>query len=305
VAATVLLAVVLLMAVLAPVLWGDRAAAIDTAHLLNGPSSAHWAGTDNLGRDIFFRVLVATRLSVELALLSTAIGVVTGLLLGTAPLLLGARIGRLVTAVVNIAVAFPGLLLALTFAVIFGVGAKGAVLAIGFAGAPSLARLTNTLVAAIAQRDYVAAARIAGVGRFRILVRHVLPNVGEPLVVNSTIAAGGALLAFAGLSFLGLGVQPPSYDWGRLLNEGLNALYVHPLAALTPGVAVVLAGLGFNLFGEAVAKGIGLRTPVVVMGRPAAPGHRRSGRPPGPPAGPRRPAGHAARCPSLSPRRTG
>jgi len=290
VAATLLLAVVLLMAVLAPVLWGDRAAAIDTPHLLNGPSSAHWAGTDNLGRDIFFRVLVATRLSVELALLSTSIGVVTGLLLGTAPLLLGRRIGRLVTAVVNIAVAFPGLLLALTFAVIFGVGAKGAVLAIGFAGAPSLGRLTSTLVASIAERDYVAAARIAGVGRFRILVRHVLPNVGEPLVVNSTIAAGSSLLAFAGLSFLGLGVQPPAYDWGRLLNEGLNALYVHPLAALVPGLAVVIAGLAFNLFGEAIAKGIGLRTPLVVGGRLADLAEGATGGDTARPAGPAEPA---------------
>jgi oligopeptide/dipeptide ABC transporter ATP-binding protein len=259
----VLLATVLLFAVLAPVLWSKRASAFDTAHILQGPSSAHWAGTDNLGRDIFYRTLVATRLSVELALLSTLIGVVTGLLLGAAPELLGRRVGRLVTAVVNIAVAFPGLLLALTFAVIFGVGAEGAVLAIGFASAPGFARLTSTLIASVAQRDYIAAARIAGVGRLRVLVRHALPNIGEPLVVNATIGAGGALLAFAGLSFLGLGVQPPAYDWGRMLNEGLNSLYIHPLAPLVPGAAVVVAGLAFNLFGEAIAKGIGLRTPPV------------------------------------------
>src|SRR5262249_26260031 len=265
--AATLLAVVLLFAVLAPVIWGDRAAAFDTAHILRGPSSAHWAGTDNLGRDIFFRTLVATRLSVMLALASTAIAVVAGLLLGAAPLLLGARLGRLVTAVINIAVAFPGLLLALSFAVIFGVGAKGAVLAIGLAGAPSFARLTQTLVASVVERDFVAAARIVGVGRMRVLLRHVLPNVGEPLVVNATIGAGGALVAFAGLSFLGLGVQAPSYDWGRMLGEGLNALYVHPLAALVPGAAVVLAGLAFNLFGEAVASAIGLRTPIAVAGR--------------------------------------
>ena len=157
---------------------------------------------------------MATRLSVELALLATAIAVVVGLVLGTAPFLLGRRTGRIVTASVNIAVAFPGLLLALFFAVIFGVGAKGAVLAIGLAGAPTFARLTQTLVASVAARDYVAAARTIGVGRFRILLRHVLPNIGEPLVVNATIGAGGALLAFAGLSFLGLGVQPPELRLG-------------------------------------------------------------------------------------------
>ena len=256
--AGLLLALVLLTAVLAPLLWSADADRIDTGSVLQGASAQHWVGTDNLGRDLFLRVLVATRLSIGLALLATLIAVVLGLVLGTAPVLLGRRAGRLVTAAVDIAVAFPGLLLALFFAVVFGVGMTGAVLAIGCAGAPAFARLTATLAAGVAHRDYVAAARIAGVGRFRLLVRHVLPNIGEPLVVNATIGAGGALLAFAGLSFLGLGVQAPTYDWGRLLQDGLSGIYVHPEAALAPGVAIVVAGLAFNLFGEAVAKGIGL-----------------------------------------------
>jgi oligopeptide/dipeptide ABC transporter ATP-binding protein len=259
-AASLLLVGVLVLAVLAPLLWSDQASAVDTNHLLEGSSSRNWLGTDNLGRDIFYRVLVATRLSIELALAATLIGVLIGLVLGTAPAVLGRRAGRLATAVVNIAVAFPGLLLALFFAVIFGVGAKGAVLAIGFAMAPSFARLTQTLVAGVAALDFVSAARISGAGRFRLLVRHILPNVGAPLVVNATIGAGGALLAFSGLSFLGLGVQAPSYDWGRLMGEGLNGIYVHPAAALAPGLAVVVVGLTFNLVGESVAKGMGLPT---------------------------------------------
>jgi ABC-type dipeptide/oligopeptide/nickel transport system permease subunit len=135
--AGVLLLAVLLLALLAPLLWSDQASAIDTEHLLEGTSSQHWLGTDSLGRDIFYRVLVASRTSIMLALLATALGVLAGLVLGTAPVLLGRRAGRLTTALVNIAVAFPGLLLALFFAVIFGVGAKGAVLAIGLAGAPA------------------------------------------------------------------------------------------------------------------------------------------------------------------------
>ena len=253
-----LLAGLIALAVFAPLLWSEQANAFDTDHVLEGASAAHWVGTDNLGRDLFFRVLVATRLSIGLALLATAIAVVAGLLLGTAPLLLGRAAGRLVTAAVNIAVAFPGLLLALFFAVIFGVGQTGAVLAIGFAGAPAFARLVHTLAAGIAERDFVAAARIVGIGRLRLLGRHVLPNIGEPLVVNATIAAGGALLAFAGLSFLGLGVQPPNYDWGRLLQDGLTGIYIHPEGALAPGVAIVVAGLAFNLFGESVAKAIGM-----------------------------------------------
>jgi peptide/nickel transport system permease protein len=258
--ATILTVGVLLLAVVAPILWSDDADAIDTANILAGPSADHWAGTDNLGRDIFFRTLVATRLSVELALAATAIAVVIGLLLGTASFVLGRRSGRLVNAGVNIAVAFPGMLLALFFAVVFGVGATGAVFAIGLAGAPAMGRLTRTLVASVSSRDFVDAARVAGVGRVRILFRHVLPNISEPLVVNATIGAGGALLAFAGLSFLGLGVQSPSYDWGRLLYDGIGAIYVNPAAAFAPGLAVLVAGLAFNLFGESVAKGLGIGT---------------------------------------------
>ncbi|WP_081975378.1 dipeptide/oligopeptide/nickel ABC transporter permease/ATP-binding protein [Modestobacter caceresii] len=272
--AGLLLAVVLLLAVFGPVFWSDAADTVDTTAAMQGASGEHWVGTDALGRDLFARVLVATRLSIGLALLATLIAVVLGLLLGTAPLLLGRRAGRLVTAAVDIAVAFPGLLLALFFAVVFGVGATGAVLAIGFAGAPSFARLSHTLAAGIADRDFVAAARIAGVGRVRVLLRHVLPNIGEPLVVNATIGAGGALLAFAGLSFLGLGVQAPSYDWGRLLQDGLSGIYIHPEAALAPGVAIVVAGLAFNLFGEAVAKGIGLTA--TVNGAYPVPGRSRA-----------------------------
>jgi peptide/nickel transport system permease protein len=257
VAAALLLAVVAL-AVLGPIVWGTDSEAVDTGNILAGPSAAHWAGTDNLGRDILARTLVAARLSVVLALLAVAIAVVAGLLLGAAPFVLGGRAGRLVSAAVNIAVAFPGVLLALFFAVVFGVGATGAVLAIGLAGAPAFARLVHTLVSGVAARDFVAAARVAGVGRGRILVRHVLPNIAEPLVVNATIGAGGALLSFAGLSFLGLGVQSPAFDWGRLLYDGVGALYVNPAAALAPGVAVLLAGLAFNLVGESVAKALGV-----------------------------------------------
>lgn len=256
----VLLALVVALAVLAPLLWGAGAAAIDTDAIGQAPSGAHPFGTDSLGRDILLRTLVATRFSIGLAVLATAIGVGAGVVLGALPSVLPRWAGRLLTAVINIAVAFPGLLLALFFAVIFGVGTHGAVLAIAFAMAPAFARLVQTLSASVAGRDFVDAARISGVGRTRLLVRHVLPNIGEPLLVNATIQAGAALLAFAGLSFLGIGVQAPDYDWGRLLREGLDGIYVNPAAALAPGAAVVLAGLAFNLVGETVAAVVGVRT---------------------------------------------
>lgn len=257
--AVTLMALVVLTAIFAPILWGAQADVIDTDHLLAPPSAMHPIGTDHLGRDLLLRVLVATRLSLVLALAATVVTVIVGMILGMTPYLLG-RTGRAVTWFVGIAVAFPGLLLALFFAIIFGAGWQGAVLAIGFAGAPSFARLCQTLVAGVTERDYVAAARIGGVSRFRVLTRHILPNVGEPLIVNATIGAGGALLAFAGLSFIGIGVQPPEYDWGRLMMEGLPRIYINPLAAIAPGIAVVIAGLAFNLCGEAAARALGIES---------------------------------------------
>jgi len=260
-ASAILLSVLLVVAVLAPILWADRASTIDTGSLLQPPSHLHPLGTDELGRDILWRILVATRLSTELALLATLIGLGVGVVLGALPSLLGPRVGRLLTAGVNIAVAFPALLLILFFAVIFGVGERGAVLALGLASAPFYARLMQTLAASVTGRDYVAAARAAGVGRLRLLVRHILPNVGEPLIINATVGAGSTLLAFAALSFLGLGIQPPMYDWGRLLNGGLTGIYQNPLGALGPALTIVIAGLAFNLFGEAAAQVLGVRTP--------------------------------------------
>jgi peptide/nickel transport system ATP-binding protein/peptide/nickel transport system permease protein len=248
------------LAVAGPLVFGDQASKIDTAAMNQGVSGAHLLGTDSLGRDIAARVIVATRLTLRLGLSATAIGLFGGLLLGLAPSVLGRRAGRAVTSVVGVLVAFPGLLFVLFLATIFGIGSTSAVLAIGLALVPTLARLIQNLATSVAGSDYVATARILGVGRFRIVIRHVLPNIVEPVVLFAAQAATGSLVAFAGLSFLGLGVQSPDYDWGRLLNEGLGRIYVNPASALAPGVAVVLAGLVFGLLGEAVAQTGGRRT---------------------------------------------
>ncbi|MFC4122124.1 dipeptide/oligopeptide/nickel ABC transporter permease/ATP-binding protein [Nonomuraea zeae] len=272
VASVVSLAFLLFAAGLGALLWGDAAVRTDTMALAQGASAAHPMGTDGLGRDVLARVMVAARPSIGLALLATAITVAGGLLLGGLPAVLGRRAGRLLTGFIGLVVAFPGLLIALVLAVVLGSGGRSAAVAIGLAGVPAFARLTQTLAASVAGRDFVAAARVLGVGRARMLFRHILPNIGEPLIVQATLGAGGALLAFAALSFLGLGVQAPDYDWGLLLNEGLNRVYVNPAAALAPGIAVVLAGLAFNVLGEYAAQVFGGRTPAArAAGRSARP----------------------------------
>ncbi|MEV4223067.1 dipeptide/oligopeptide/nickel ABC transporter permease/ATP-binding protein [Nonomuraea sp. NPDC049725] len=255
VAGAVLVAAMVVLAVIGPPIWGEAAEHIDAGAILQGSSAAHPLGTDNLGRDLLARVLVAGRYSLLLALAAALIGATAGIVLGALPSVLPARPARLVTGAVNALVAFPGLLLAMFTAVVAGLGARGAVLGIGAAIAPGFARLTQTLAASVAGADYVSAARMLGVPRRRILARHVLPNIAEPLILHLTQALGGALLGLAGMSFLGLGVQPPSFDWGRLLFDGFGRIYVTPEVALGPVLAVALAGIGFNLLGDALARG--------------------------------------------------
>lgn len=252
----------LFLIVFAPTIWGETATTNDIDALSSGPIAGHPFGTDALGRDILARVLVATRLSIGLAVAATAMGLTLGVIIGCAAALAPPRISRIITGFIDIVVAFPGLLLALFFAIIFGVGPTGAVLALGTALSPAFARLTYTLAAGIVGRDFVAAARTLGISRTRILVRHVLPNIGEPLIINGTVSASASLLAFAGLSFLGLGVQLPDYDWGRMLSDGVNAIYTNPWAALAPGLAIILGSLAFNLTGEAAAQVLGRRVAV-------------------------------------------
>lgn len=245
------------LTVFGPIIWGAGAAATDTTKISQPPSADHVFGTDGSGRDILLRTIVATQLSVVMALAATAIGVVTGIIVGLLPFVLGSRIGRWIVAGINIGVAFPGLLLAIAFSVILGQSGTAATLAIALAMIPTYGRLTNNLAASVWGRDYISAARVLGVPSWQNVLRHVVPNVRDPLLVNSAITAGNALVSFAGLSFLGLGIQVPQYDWGRMLNEGVTRIFVNPAAALVPGIAIILAGLTFVLLGEVLGKALG------------------------------------------------
>lgn len=238
----------------APATWGDQAQVADASRILEPPGEDHIFGTDGSGRDIFLRTLVATQLSVAMALAATATGVLGGIFFGLVPLVTGGRFGRYVVAGINIGVAFPGLLLAIAFSVILGESGFAAALAIAIAMMPNYGRLTHNLGASVWGRDFISAARVLGVPTWRIVLRHVLPNVRDPLIVNAAMTAGNALVAFAGLSFLGLGIQVPQYDWGRMLNEGVTRIFVTPAPALVPGVAIILAGLTFVLLGEVLGK---------------------------------------------------
>ncbi|GGL42561.1 dipeptide/oligopeptide/nickel ABC transporter permease/ATP-binding protein [Phycicoccus endophyticus] len=248
------LVLVALAAALGPVLLEHAATTRNIADRQLPASWAHPFGTDELGRDLLARTVVATRLSVLLTLGAAGISVAGGVVLGVVAAVLPRAARRLVTAFIDIMLSFPWLLLALFFSVIWGATARGAMLAIGFAGIPVFARLVSTLTAAVATTDYVHAARLLGSSSGRTAVRHVLPNILPPLVVNTAAHASVTLLSFAALSFLGLGVQPPEYDWGRLLNEGSKRIYTAPMAAIGPGIAIVLTGVLFSLLGELLSQ---------------------------------------------------
>ncbi|GAA4252995.1 dipeptide/oligopeptide/nickel ABC transporter permease/ATP-binding protein [Dactylosporangium darangshiense] len=268
VTAAVALLLLVVLAVVGPWFWSDAAERTDAVNASAGFSGEHWFGTDQLGRDLFARTLVATRLSLLLAVTAAVIGMVIGIPLGILPSVLGGRVRRLVAGFITASVALPGLLLALFVNTIIGVGATGAVIGIGIANAPTLARLAQTTSAGVASRDYVAAARMLGASRFTLLFRHILPNVAEPLILTGTMSVGWCLLEISALSFLGLGVRAPSYDWGDLLNQGLQGIYVNPMGALGPGLFVVLGGLAFALLGESVTS-LARRVPRL-RGAPAA-----------------------------------
>ncbi|MFE7262945.1 dipeptide/oligopeptide/nickel ABC transporter permease/ATP-binding protein [Streptomyces sp. NPDC057592] len=260
-ATAVMLASLVALALVGPLVWGAAADHPDPSAVLQGPSAEHPIGTDGLGRDLLARVLTATRSSLLLALAAVLLGATAGIPLGACTAVLGRRGRRLTAGLINLLLAFPALLVAMFLAVVFGAGAAGAVLALAAAGVPGFARLAQTLAAGVAGTDHLAAARVLGLRRHRLLWRHVLPNIAEPLLLSTTTAAGTALVALSGLSFLGLGVQPPGYDWGQLLGQGLDRIYSEPLPALGPGLAVLYAALTFQLLGEVLAGKVARRGP--------------------------------------------
>lgn len=273
------LAIALVLAVVGPAVWGDAAEEVHLDALSQGATAAHPLGTDALGRDMLARTLVATRLSLLLSFAIATLGFAGGILLGALPSLGGARARRLAGAAINLLVAFPALLLALLVVTMAGVGTQGAVLALAIAGTPQIARLTQTLAANVVGSDYVTAARATGISRWRLLGRHVLPNIAPPLALQYASAIGTALLSLSALSFLGVGVQDPDYDWGSLLAVALDRVYLTPVAVLGPAAAIVLVSLAFNVLGDALADVLSVDPASRRRGRRGAPARRPIARP--------------------------
>jgi len=239
-----------LLALLAPWLSPYDPIATSWGAIRKPPSAEHWFGTDEIGRDVLARVVWGTRASLAAGLVSVAISVAIGVPIGLAAGFLGGFTDGLISRITDAFLACPFLILAIAMAAFLGPSLTNAMIAIGVSATPIFVRLTRAQVINIKVEDYVEAARALGNPPWRIAIRHVLPNVVAPLIVQTTLAIAAAIIAEASLSFLGLGQQPPAPSWGSMLNTAKNYMDQAPWMAIWPGMAIFVLVLAFNLLGD-------------------------------------------------------
>jgi len=249
----VLVVLFVIFAIFAPWIAPQDPAAIQLSARLDGPSHAHWFGTDELGRDILSRVIYGARISMVVGVSVVLSSLALGLIIGAAAGYYGGTIDRLVNIILmNAFLSFPGILLAIAFVAFRGPGIFNLVIALSLGGWVGYARLVRGQVLAAREREFVEAARALGASDLRIVVRHILPNIIQPVIVQAAIGMAGAVLAEATMSFLGLGVPPPTASWGTMLNDGRSYLFEAPHLVIFPAIAVMLAVLSFNFIGDAL-----------------------------------------------------
>jgi peptide/nickel transport system permease protein len=257
----VLLAGFMICGLAAPWLAPYSPSAINLTHRLQGPSFAHWAGTDELGRDTLSRLLWGARISLAVSVSVVSVSLALGLTVGGLAGYLGGWVDTaLTTFAMNTFLALPGILLAIAFAAFLGPGFSNLVLALAIGGWAGYARLVRAQVMAVRDLEFVDAARALGAGGFRIFFRHILPNMIQPVLVQATIGMAGVILAEATLSFLGLGIPAPAPSWGAMLNDARLHLFDSPHLVLFPAFAVAGAVLGFNFLGDALRDELDPRT---------------------------------------------
>ncbi|NQE48377.1 diguanylate cyclase [Herbaspirillum rubrisubalbicans] len=251
----VIITVLVLLALAAPVLARyDPIFDQDYGNLLSGPSAEHWLGTDDLGRDIYSRMLYGSRISLQAALISVGLAFSLGVPIGILSGYYRGAVDAIVMRVVDALQAFPSLILALALAAALGGGFYNAMVAVGIGFTSSFVRLARGQAMTIRNLDYVMAARSIGAGHLRIMWRYILPNALAPLVIQATFAMGTAIIAEAGLSYLGLGAKPEDPSWGSMLHIAQGYLNSTPMLAMWPGLAIFLVVLGFNLLGDGIRE---------------------------------------------------
>ncbi len=242
--------VFVLLAVLAPALVPFNPIQGNLNDRLQSPSATHWLGTDELGRDLLSRILYGARVSLQIQIVAVVLALIVGVLLGSLSGYLGGYVDGIIMRCMDILLAFPGIFLALGIIAALGPGLVNLMFAAGISSIPQFARIVRASILSLKEREFVEAALALGSGSNRIMFRHLLPNCLAPIIVQSTLRMATVLLTASGLSFLGLGVQPPTPEWGAMLSNARSYLIVAPHVATIPGLAIMVVVVGFNLFGD-------------------------------------------------------
>lgn len=256
IAGAVLIGLMVMLALLAPLIVRYGPDAFDLNALNEGPSPAHWFGTDYLGRDLWSRVIYGGRTSLPAGAGVVGIAFFVGVPFGLIAGFTGRLVDDVIMRMMDCLLAFPGILLAIGIVAILGPSLTSSVIAVGVALIPSFARITRGSTLQAREMDYVEASRAQGASDMRILIHHILPNIVDPLIVLATLNLGSAILATAALSFLGLGTQLPTSDWGTLLSSGYEHMFQAWGEVTFPGLAIILSVLGVNFFGDALSNAI-------------------------------------------------
>ncbi|MBW2060289.1 MAG: ABC transporter permease [Deltaproteobacteria bacterium] len=246
----IIFTIVMVIALIAPWLATHDPLHGDYLSINASSSRAHWLGTDNLGRDIYSRLVYGAQNAMLVAFIVVPLGMFVGVIIGGIPGYFGGKVDNIMMRFTDAALSFPGLIIFMAILAILGPGLWQVILALILGGTPSLVRFTRGLVLAERERDYVKAAKLIGENDLRILFRQVIPNVSSPLIVMATVRLGGTLLIFAGLTYLGLGPPPPEPSWGLMLNEARDLMETAPMVAVYPGLAIFVTVLGVNLLGD-------------------------------------------------------
>ena len=247
------LAILLLGIIFATVLSPYDYTAQDLTARFQIPSKAHWMGTDDYGRDLLTRLLVGGRYSLLIAILSVAIGIVFGMIIGALCGFFGKYVDSVLMRIMDVIMSIPGMMLAICISVAVGSGVFNTALALAVGTIPMIARQLRSSTMLINGQEYIEAARSFGESNFKIIMTHIIPNTLAPIIVQTSLYIGGAIMGIAGLSFLGLGVQPPTPEWGNILNNGLDYIYDFSTrwhVIVFPALFIVLAELAFNLLGD-------------------------------------------------------
>lgn len=253
---------ILVVAIIAPLLAPFDPIKLNVVDSLQAPSGRHWLGTDQFGRDILSRIIYGARISVAMGVVAVAISVIGGSVLGLVAGYFRGVTDMLVSRLVDVMLGFPGILLALVVIAVLGTNLSSAMIAVGVSGMPIFIRVVRGSTLSAREYQYVEAARVVGCSNFRILFRHVMPNVAAPIIVLATLGIPSAIIAGAALSFLGLGIKPPTADWGEMLSNGRSFMSTAWWLSTFPGLALMIMVMAINLFGDGLRDALDPRMKV-------------------------------------------